>query len=81
MEMDLSSPQDQGTLNLIQASSISLSKKEFQQFIVAQQTDLDIQKLAAQSKTDLKRRKLQLLPQGILYRIEDGHEQMLVPHL
>ena len=60
MEMYLSSPQDQEILNLIQASFISLSKKEVQQFIVAHQTDLDIQKLAAQSKTELKRQKLQL---------------------
>ena len=79
MEGDHSSSQGTEFLHLIQTSLISLSKNETQQFIVAQQTNLDIQKLADQSKIELKWQKLQLFPQGILYRIEDGHEQMLVP--
>ena len=78
MYMDLSSPQDREILNSIQASSISLPKKEIQQFIVTQKTDLDIQKLAAQSKTEFKWKKLQLSPEGVLYRIENCHEQMFM---
>ena len=35
--------------------------------------------MAAQSKTKLKWQKMQLSPQVILYCIENGHEQMLVP--
>ena len=46
---------------------------------MAQQTEPDIQKLAAQSKAELKWQEMHLSPQRILYRIEDGHEQILVP--
>ena len=77
--MNLSSSQDPKVLHLIQASLISLSKKEVQQFIVAQKTDIDIQKLVAQSKPEFKRLKMQLSPQNIFYRTGDGHKQMLVP--
>ena len=45
---------------------------------MAQQTSLDIQKLAAQSKLELKRQEMQLLSLEILRRVEDGQKQMLV---
>ena len=35
--------------------------------------------MVAQPKTELKRQKLQLSTQGIVYHVADGHEQMLVP--
>ena len=72
------SPQDQGILHLIQASNISLPKQQVQQFFLAHKTNLEIQKPATESKLELKRQKMQPSSQGILYRIEDGHEQMLV---
>ena len=46
---------------------------------MAQQSDPEMQKMAAQSKTELKWQKLQLYPQGIVYYVADGHGQMLVP--
>ena len=34
--------------------------------------------MEAQSKIELKRQKMQVFPQGILYRVEEGHEKMLL---
>ena len=66
--------QEQAFFNLIQASTISLSKTQVQQFLKAQATDLDIIKMLAQSEKELKRQHLHKSPQGILYRMHDGHE-------
>ena len=66
--------QEQAFFNLIQASTISLSKTQAQQFLKAQATDSDIIKLLVQSEKELKRQHLQKSPQGILYRMQEGHE-------
>ena len=66
-------------LQAIQATSISLSKQEIKQFLDAQLQDKAIQKLVALASEELKRRKMKISPQGILYHVEDGHELMLVP--
>ena len=50
-----------------------------QQFIKAQSTDQDIINLLAQAEKELKWQHLQKSPQGILYRMQNGHKQMLVP--
>ena len=71
--------QDQIFFNLIQASKIEVSKTQMQQFRETQSIDKDILHLLAQSEKELKRQHLQKFPQGILYRMQDGHEQMLVP--
>ena len=57
MEGETSSAQDQDQafFHLIQASMISLSKAQVQQFLKAQSTDLDIINMLAQSKKELKR--------------------------
>ena len=47
--MDISTPQDQEILHLIQASAISLSKQEIHQLIVTQEANPNMQKMAAQS--------------------------------
>ena len=81
MEVEAAHAQDQDQIffNFIQASKIELSKTQMQQFMEAQSTDQDILHLFVQSKKELKRQHLQKSPQGILYRMQDGHEQMLVP--
>ena len=81
VEEETTPVQDQSRefFNLIQASTISLSKPQVQQFLQAQATDHDIIKLLEQSEKELKRQHLQKSPQGILYRMQDGHEQVLVP--
>ena len=61
--------QDREFFNLIQASTISLSKPQVQQFLQAQATDYDIIKLLEQSEKELKRQHLQKSPQGILHRM------------
>ena len=57
MEVDLIQAQDrdQELFSLIQTSSISLTKTRAKQFLKAQITDPDIQKMVAQSKKELKR--------------------------
>ena len=81
VEEDLASPNDQEILHLIQASTISLSKQKMQQFIVAQQTNREIKKRELNLRKSLSGRNCsypQGKAQGMLYRVEDGHEQMFV---
>ena len=81
VEVETTQAQDQDPLlfNFIQASKIEMSTTQMQQFREAQSTDKDILHLLAQSEKELKRQHLQKSPQGILYRMQDGHEQVLVP--
>ena len=76
MEVEATQAQDQDKsfFNFIQTTKISLSKIQIQQFINAQSKDQDIINLLAQSEKDLKWQHMQKLPQGILYRMQDGHE-------
>ena len=79
MELDYSNPKDQGIIQFIRASRISLSKQQVRQFIVPQNIDPEIQKMALQPKSQLERQKILLFPQGILDRTEHIDKQTLVP--
>ena len=60
-------------------SAAGISSKELEDFIDAQKADPVLTKFRELSKVDLTRRGMQISPQGLLYKVVDGEQLMMVP--
>ena len=61
------------------ASAAGISSKELEDFIDAQKADLVLTKFRELSRVDLTRCGMQISPQGLLYKVVDGGQLMMVP--
>ena len=60
-------------------SAAGISLKELEDFIDAQKADVVLTKFRELSRVDLTRRGRQISPQGLLYKVMDDEQLMMVP--